>query len=174
MRGHLGWIIDLLMSVYPEPTLAVSPCRFCLSLLNTALGLLLSVWNGNEPSYFWALLCICRQTYRPLLWFTQAGTLFCTKRARYLRWDESAFIYCKRGEKVWALKLLLAHERVFLKRLLRWCKQGQVLIKRTKNTVGIRNRADKSLPNITTHTHTYTQHLTQGHQQSRQYLPLQH
>lgn len=80
------------------------PCWFCFSLLNTALGLVLSVWNGNEPSYFWALLCICRQTYRPLLWFIRTQTLFRIKRARYLRWDERAFIYW-RGEEVWALKL---------------------------------------------------------------------
>ncbi len=103
MRGHLGWIIDLLMSVYPEPTLALSPCWFCLSLLNTALGLVLSVWNGNEPSYFWALLCICRRTYRPLLWFIRACTLFCTKRARYLRWNKRAFIYCRKGVRKPAL-----------------------------------------------------------------------
>lgn len=93
MRGHLGWIIDLLMSVYPEPTLALSPCWYRLSLLNTALGLVLSVWNGNEPSYFWAFMPLQGDLWTSAL----IQTLFCTTRARYLRWDESAFIYCKRG-----------------------------------------------------------------------------
>lgn len=118
----------------------------------TALGLVLSVWNGNEPSYFWALLCICRQTYGPLLWFIRMLTLFHIKTARYLKWEESAFIYW-RGEEVWALKLhewAREEQSVFLLRLLQF-KQGQVLIKHTRNTVGIRDRTDRTCSNITTH-----------------------
>lgn len=59
----------------------LGPTCFCLYLLCAALGLVLSVQNGNEPSYFWALLCVCRQTWRPLAFFTQDRTLFHTKRA---------------------------------------------------------------------------------------------
>lgn len=75
----------------------LGPTCFCLYLLGAAQSLVLSVRNGNEPSYFWALFYVCRQTWRPLLFFTQDRTLFFTKRAsdNY----ESAFISSLKKKK---------------------------------------------------------------------------
>lgn len=86
------------------PTDSVSPSS------TTALSLVMSVWNGDEPSYFWALLDISWETYRPLLWFLRMRKLFCVKGVRHLRWDESAFI-SRRGEENLSFKTPLPGAR---------------------------------------------------------------